>query len=85
LSEASEFFARGSTGYSATDDPHCCDGMELCTRNWQVEPLDIQLVRSSFFGDRTRFPDGAAHLDCALLMKNIEHDWRVLPRMKGPL
>jgi hypothetical protein len=82
LAEASEFYARGSAGYSATDTPHCCDGLELCTRNWQVEPLEIQQVRSSFFDDRTLFPEGAIHLDCALLMENIEHTWRVLPRME---
>jgi hypothetical protein len=84
LSEASEFFARGSIGYSPAANPHCCDGMELCARNWHVKPLDIQHVRSSFFDDRTRFPDGAVHLDCALLMENIDHDWRVLPRLEGP-
>jgi hypothetical protein len=32
-----------------------------------------------------RVPAGAIHLDCALLMENIEHDWRTLPRIEGPL
>ena len=82
LDEASEFFARGAVGYSATKDPNCCDGLELCTARWQVEPLDVLLVKSSFFEDESRFPKGSVHFDCALLMRNIEHEWRVLPRME---
>jgi hypothetical protein len=80
--EASEFFARGSAGYSATDRPDCCDGLELHTARWQVEPLEIQSVSSSFFDDSSRFPDGTIQFDCALLMQNIKHEWRVLPRLE---
>jgi hypothetical protein len=85
LDEASEFFARGSVGYSATGHPGCCDGLELCTARWQVEALDVQSVRSSFFDDPARFPRGTVHFDCALLMQNIEHEWRTLPRLERPL
>jgi uncharacterized protein YqjF (DUF2071 family) len=81
LTEASDFFARGSAGYSATRNPNCCDGLELFTSRWQVAPLDVQQVRSSFFDDAERFPTGTVHFDCALLMRNIEHEWHVLPRM----
>jgi hypothetical protein len=80
LSEASEFFARGSIGYSATENPGCCDGLELRTVRWEVAPLDIEFVKSSFFDDQNRFPSGTIHFDCALLMENIEHEWHVLPR-----
>lgn len=82
LAEASEFFARGSVGYSATSKPDCCDGLELHTSKWQVEPLEIQWVSSSFFDDPSRFPNGTIQFDCALLMQNIEHEWRVLPRLE---
>jgi hypothetical protein len=82
VAEASEFFANGSVGYSATTDPNCCDGLELCTAGWKVEPLDVVSVKSSFFDDQTKFPIGTIHLDCALLMQNIVHEWRVLPQMK---
>ena len=85
LEEASEFFARGSVGYSATNRPGCCDGLELCTDGWRVESLDVQSVRSSFFDDTNRFPHGTVYFDCALLMQNIEHEWRVLPRMERQL
>ncbi len=83
LREASEFFARGSAGYSATRIPGCCDGLELITKSWKVEPLAVVEVKSSFFDDRNLFPGHAIHFDCALLMENIEHEWRTLPQMKG--
>ena len=82
LSEASDFFARGSAGYSATENPNCCDGLELHTDGWHVEPLEVRSVRSSFFDDTSRFPTGTIHFDCALLMRNLAHEWRVLPRME---
>lgn len=82
LDEASDFFARGSMGYSATRNPNCCDGLELLTSRWQVEPLDVQSIRSSFFDDADRFPRDSIHFDCALLMRNIEHEWHVLPAMR---
>ncbi|MGC9940457.1 MAG: DUF2071 domain-containing protein [Verrucomicrobiota bacterium] len=82
LTQASEFFANGAMGYSATDKPDCCDSLELHTSNWQVEPLEIQWVGSSYFDDSSRFPNGTIQFDCALLMQNIEHEWRVLPRLE---
>jgi len=81
LEEASDFFARGSMGYSATRDPNCCDGLELFTTRWHVEPLEVQYIRSSFFDDIGSFPRGSIHFDCALLMQNIEHEWHVLPSL----
>jgi len=83
LEEASDFFARGSTGYSAAERTNCCDGLELVTAGWQVEPLDVITVGSSFFDDCTAFPTGTVKFDCALLMRNINHEWRSLPQMKG--
>jgi hypothetical protein len=82
LNEASEFFAHGSVGYSARENPNCCDGLELFTSHWEVEPLDIESLRSSFFENASRFPKGTIHYDCALLMRNIEHEWHMLPRME---
>jgi hypothetical protein len=79
LADASEFFSRGAMGYSDTDKPDCCDGLELHTSGWQLEPLEIQWVSSSFFDNRSRFPKGTIQFDSALLMQNIEHEWRVLP------
>ena|SRR2546423_10090242 len=75
LSSASSFFASGSLGYSATSNPNRLDGLTLKTKKWQVEPLDIQKVFSTYFADESKFPKGSIHFDNALIMKNLEHEW----------
>jgi hypothetical protein len=40
-----------------------------------VELLEVERVRSSFFDDKSLFPEGSIEFDCALLMRNIEHEW----------
>jgi hypothetical protein len=75
LEEASAFFQAGSLGYSATPDPARFQGLELRCRNWHVEPLEVEEVRSSFFEDKALFPKGSIAFDCALLMRGIEHEW----------
>jgi hypothetical protein len=75
FAEASGFFEKGSLGYSATADPQRFQGLELRCRRWQVEPLAISAVRSSYFDDRAIFPPGSIEFDCALLMRGIEHEW----------
>ena len=75
LSEVSKFFETGALGYSPAHCEGCFDGLELCCRNWKVEPLDVEDVASSFFEDLLRFPDSTAEFDCALLMRGIEHEW----------
>lgn len=85
LASASTFFERGSLGYSATGRKGTFDGLELCSRSWRVEPLAINAVTSSFFEDRRRFPDGTVEFDCALLMRDIAHEWRARePLCVGP-
>jgi hypothetical protein len=73
--EASRFFESGATGYSATAAGKRLDGMMLHTDQWEVRPLDVELVQSSYFDDRTRFPAGSVLFDCALVMRNIVHEW----------
>lgn len=75
LKEASDFFEHGSLGYSVTAKPNHFDGLELCSFNWQVQPLAVEKIESSFFEDRALFPDGSVELDCALLMRGIDHEW----------
>lgn len=75
VQEASAFFQAGSLGYSATAEPSRFQGLELRCRNWQVELLDVEEVRSSFFEDEALFPKGSIAFDCALLMRGIEHEW----------
>jgi hypothetical protein len=75
LAEASAFYEAGSLGYSATPDPSRFQGLELRCVNWQVEPLEVEEVRSSYFEDESLFPKGSIEFDCALLMRGIEHEW----------
>lgn len=75
LREVSEFFEGGSLGYSNTRTTGMYDGLELRTFNWEVRPLSVERVESSFFEDATRFPPGSVEFDCALLMRNVRHEW----------
>jgi hypothetical protein len=75
LAEASAFFEAGSVGYSVTHDPNRLDGLNLKTEQWQVEPLEVRKVESSYFSDETKFPAGSIEFDHALLMKNVAHEW----------
>ncbi|WP_217192956.1 hypothetical protein [Bernardetia litoralis] len=51
------------------------DGLELQTHNWKVSPLEVEEVHSSFFEDKSIFPQDSIKFDNALLMKNINHKW----------
>lgn len=73
--EASEFFRGGSLGYSATQDASRFQGLELRCNTWKTEPLAVDSVQSSYFDDRVRFPPGSIEFDCALLMRDIAHEW----------
>jgi hypothetical protein len=82
--EASELLVRGSLGYSTTDDPRRYDGLVLDTAQWQVSPLAVQEVRSSYFEDPERFPPGTVELDHALIMRDVEHRWLAAPDLEVP-
>jgi hypothetical protein len=75
LNEASDFFEKGSLGYSASRDPKRSDGLVLRTKNWQVRALELSDVDSSYFKDERTFPAGCVHFDHALVMRDIEHEW----------
>ena len=75
LAEASAFFERGSLGYSATGRAGRFDGLELRSFTWEVRPLAVEKVESSYFEDRALFPAGSVTLDSALLMRGIDHEW----------
>lgn len=75
LSSASKYFEGGSLGYSVTHDPAKLDGIVLDTKEWRVEPLTVSEITSSFYDDRSMFPEGSIAFDHALIMRNIAHEW----------
>ena len=81
VSDVSDFFEAGSLGYSATKMSNEFDGLELRTFNWDVQPLNVTKVASSFFENKDNFPTGSVEFDCALLMTGIDHEWHGRPLM----
>ena len=81
VAEASAFFEGGSIGYSVTRD--CCrlDGIRLQIDGWQVRPLAVERVESSFFADQSAFPSGSIAFDHALIMRDLTHQWQEIPGM----
>lgn len=49
--------------------------MRLQTFGWQVRPLTVEHVESSFFADESAFPAGSVTFDHALIMRDLSHRW----------
>jgi hypothetical protein len=81
LDAASAFFRSGSLGYSARTAGDRLDGITLHTDAWKVSPFRVDEVRSSFFEDMSRFAPGSVAFDCALLMRDVPHEWRSEPEL----
>ena len=77
----SDFFENGSVGYSP--DKNDFDGLELKVKKWKVSLLEVTNVKSSFFENESIFPKGSVKFDNALLMKDIEHEWIGLNKIKN--
>ena len=75
LAEASAFFQAGSLGYSVSPELGVYQGMELRSRTWDVQPLEIDQAVSSYYDDPKVFPKGSIEYDCTLLMRGIAHEW----------
>lgn len=73
LNNASVFFQNGDLGYSPNKNKF--DGLRLKAYRWEVRPLEVSSVKSSFFENEAIFPKGSVIFDNALLMTNIEHEW----------
>lgn len=80
---ASCFFEQGAVGYSPGNSGEKYDGLELKTYRWKVTPLKVSEVRSSFFENEKVFPAGSVKFDNALLMKDIDHEWKSLKEIKS--
>ena len=85
LAAASQFFAEGAIGYSPNSSTRQLEGMELRCKQWQVEALNVDRCESSYFSDTSLFPAGSVTFDCALLMRNIDHEWHQLANLCCPV
>ena len=74
LDKASDFFEKGELGYSPNNGKF--EGLRLKAYHWEVRPLDVVKVKSSYFENENVFPKGSVTFDNALLMTNIEHEWK---------
>ncbi len=82
---ASCFFEQGPLGYSPNERQAQFDGLELHTYHWDTSPLKVSRVRSSFFEDRSVFPEGSVTFDNALLMRDIDHEWKARKAIRTPI
>ena len=73
VDEASSFFEQGSMGYSPNERTDELEALELHTFEWNVTPLAVESVASSYFD---AFSEEAVAFDHALLMEDIAHEWR---------
>lgn len=74
LENASDFFKKGDLGYSPNKEKF--EGLRLNAYEWKVKPLEVLNIKSSFFEHERLFPKGSVQFDNALLMTNIEHEWK---------
>ncbi|MBA4121227.1 MAG: DUF2071 domain-containing protein [Acidobacteria bacterium] len=79
IAEASTFFEKGSLGYSVTKNGQELDGITLKIKNWKVEALNLDSVKSNYYENENIFPKDSIEFDHALLMRNIKHEWHSAP------
>lgn len=80
---ASDFLRTGSVGFSPNKSGKVFEGLQLKTKNWEVTPLSVSKVTSSFFENKALFPEGTVVFDNALLMRDIKHEWNVREAIKN--
>jgi len=76
LDEASRFFEVGSLGFSPSADSSRLDGLELVSKWWEVQSLQVDTVESGFFGNTRLFPAGSIEFDSALIMRGVPCRWQ---------
>ena len=81
LDNVSKFFEKGSLGFSPNGKN--LEGLKFETYEWKVKPLKVRNVKSSFFENDFFFPKGSIKFDNAILMENIEHEWKSVKSLKN--
>lgn len=82
---ASTFFAAGSLGYSWHPDRREFECLELCVPDWHAAPFAVHDLAATYFDDRRRFPRGSIAFDHALVMRDIQHEWRLREPIAGSI
>lgn len=75
LQEASRFFQCGSVGFSPDRNGCEIEGVKLSTEGWNMNPLKVNSVYSSFYADEDVFPKGSIEFDSALIMRDLPVAW----------
>jgi len=75
IDHASTSFRECPIGISPSASAHEYKVVQLNTKSWSVKPLSISKLRSNYFDNQSRFPEGSIQFDNALLMEQIEHQW----------
>ena len=83
IDDASRFFKAGRAGIFNHSRSWYLRWNRTRCRNWHVRPLEVKKVTSSFFENRAIFPAGSVEFDCALLMRNVEHEWHAHDALVG--
>lgn len=84
--EVSRFFEKGDCGFSCSVRGDRLEGIQLQTLRWEMTPIAVEKVHSSFFADPARFPPGSVQFDCGVLMRGLPHEWHELdevPELAG--
>jgi len=84
VDDASAFFRRDTLGYSATREPGHYEGLELRAAHWNIDPLSVDDVDSTYFADPAIFPPGTVEFDCALSMSRTPARWHSRPPLRVP-
>ncbi len=81
ISSASAFFGCAPYGYSERPDGRSLDAVRLDCDGWNLQPLTVDDLWSSYFEDADRVPRGSAVFDSAFLMQDLDTTWSPLPRL----
>ncbi len=80
---ASRFFGCAPAGYSPRPGTRALDGVKLECDGWNLEPLTVEQVRSSYLERSVHVPPGRAAFDSAFLMRGIDTTWTALPALRA--
>lgn len=75
LEELSLFFECAGCGYSSNRGHDTLDGVRLNTKTWTARGFHVEKIRSNYFDNKDRFPEGSISFDSAMFMSGIAHQW----------